>query len=428
MPSLSSGELLPKIEVAPPGPRSQQLCRDLSDFEAPGINTLGSGEDTLVWEEALGSNVLDVDGNRFLDLTAGFGVAAVGHRHPLVLAAIRQQASRLIHGLGDVHAHPSRVRLARELCRRAPVENPRVYFAASGSDAVEIALKTACLATGKPGILAFDPAYHGLTLGSLQVTSRPEFREPFRLLFHPWVQRLPFGCPIEKVVELVEGDPDLGSVLLEPMVGREGLLPAPTGWIRELSDLCRRRGVVFIADEIFTGFGRPGAWFAVEAEGVRPDLLCCGKALAGGLPIGAVLGRKALMDAWQGSPEALHTATFVANPLSCASSLAVLEILERQDLPARAASLGRIIATRTKSWPGLSPLVVETRGMGLAWGVEMASRGAARALLGRMLGDGLLALAGGPEGCVVQICPPLVVTHRQLAFALDSIETHLPAI
>lgn len=134
------------------------------------------------------------------------------------------------------------------------------------------------------------------------------------------------------------------------------------------------------------------------------------------------------MEAWRGSSEALHTATFVANPLSCAAGLAVLEILERQDLPARAASLGQFIATRTKNWPALSPSVVEARGVGLAWGVEMASLGAARTLLGRMLGDGLLALAGGPEGRVVQICPPLVVTHRQLAFALDSIETHLPAI
>lgn len=426
MPSLPSGELLPKIEVAPPGPRSRQLCRDLGDYEAPGINTLGSGEDTLVWEEALGSNVLDVDGNRFLDLTAGFGVAAVGHRHPLVLAAIRQQAARLLHGLGDVHAHPSRVRLARELCRRAPVENPRVYFAASGSDAVEIALKTACLATGKSGILAFDPAYHGLTLGSLQVTSRPAFREPFLSLFHSWVRRLPFACPSETIAELLEGDPDIGGVLLEPMVGREGLIPAPAGWLREISDLCRRHDVALIADEIFTGFGRTGAWFAVETAGVRPDLLCCGKALAGGLPIGAVLGRVGLMDAWRGNHEALHTATFVANPLACASALAVLEILERRNLPKRAANLGRVIAARTEGWSERFGSVVEVRGLGLAWGIEMASPDAARSLLNRMLRDGIVALAGGPEGRVVQICPPLVITDRQLAFALDSIEAHLP--
>jgi 4-aminobutyrate aminotransferase-like enzyme len=428
MSRLPSGDLLPKIETSLPGPRARRLCRDLRDYEAPGINTLGLGEDTLVWEEALGSNVLDVDGNRYLDLTAGFGVAAVGHRHPLVVSAIRRQASRLVHGLGDVHAHPSRVELARKLCRIAPVDNARVYFAASGSDAVEIALKTAHLATGKPGILAFAPAYHGLTLGSLQVTSRPEFREPFLSLFHSWVQRLPFGCPVEVVAELLEDDPDIGSMLLEPMVGREGLIPAPAGWLRELSNLCRRHDVALIADEIFTGFGRTGVWFAVEAAGVRPDLLCCGKALAGGLPIGAVLGRAGLMDAWRGSQEALHTATFVANPLSCASALAVLEILERQRLPERAANLGRVLAARTASWSDLFASVVDVRGLGLAWGIELASPDAARALLGRMLREGLLALAGGSEGRVVQICPPLVITDRQLAFALDSIEAHLRVV
>ena len=428
MSRLPSGDLLPKIETSLPGPRAQHLCRDLGDYEAPGINTLGPGKDTLVWDEALGSNVLDVDGNRYVDLTSGFGVAAVGHRHPLVVSAIRRQTSKLVHGLGDVHAHVSRVALARELCRRAPMDDARVYFAASGSDAVEIALKTAHLATGKLGVLAFDPAYHGLTLGSLQVTSRPEFREPFRSLFHSWVRRLPFGCPTEMIADVLANDPDIGSVILEPMVGREGLIPAPAGWLREISSLCRRHAVALIVDEIFTGFGRTGDWFAVEADGVRPDLLCCGKALAGGLPIGAVLGRVGLMDAWRGNHEALHTATFVANPLSCAAALAVLEILERQSLPERAADLGRVIAMRTEGWSELFEPVVEVRGLGLAWGIGLASSDAAHSLLDLMLNDGILALAGGPQGCVVQICPPLVITDRQLAFALDSIEARLGAV
>jgi 4-aminobutyrate aminotransferase-like enzyme len=223
-------------------------------------------------------------------------------------------------------------------------------------------------------------------------------------------------------------DPDIGGVLVEPMVGREGLIPAPAGWLREISDLCRRHAVALIADEIFTGFGRTGAWFAVEADGVQPDLLCCGKALAGGLPIGAVLGRRGLMDAWRGSHEALHTATFIANPLSCASALAVLEILDRQHLPERAANLGRVIAARAEDWSELFGSIVEVRGLGLAWGIELASSGAAHTLLDLMLRDGIVALGGGPEGRVVQICPPLVITDRQLAFALDSIETRLRAI
>jgi 4-aminobutyrate aminotransferase-like enzyme len=422
------GDRLPKIATPPPGPRALRFCRDLDDYEAPGINTLGPGKSTLVWEEARGSNVVDVDGNLYLDLTAGFGVAAVGHRHPLVVEAVRRQSSKLLHGLGDVHAHPSRVQLARELCRRAPVDEPRVYFAASGSDAVEIALKTASLATGRPGILAFDPAYHGLTLGSLQVTSRRDFRRPFEALFHPWVRRLPFGCPVANIAQQLAGDPDVGAILVEPMVGREGFIPPPDDWLREISDLCRRLGVLLIVDEIFTGFGRTGAWFAVQLAEVRPDLLCCGKALAGGLPIGAVVGRKQLMESWRGGDQAMHTATFVANPLACAAALAVLEVLDREGLPARAAELGRIIANRTRSWSALGAPVVEVRGLGLAWGIELTSGETARTLVDRMLAEGLLALAGGEKGAVVQVSPPLVVTDIQLAFALDSIEALLRSL
>ena len=428
MARLAFGDQLPKVDTPPPGPRARQLCRDLANHEAPGINTLGSGSATLVWQEARGSNVVDVDGNLYLDLTAGFGVAAVGHRHPEVVDAIQRQAQRLIHGLGDVHAHPLRVQLARELCRLSPIDEPKVYFAASGSDAVEIALKTSLLATGKPGVLTFDPAYHGLTLGSLQVTSRQEFRRPFESLFHPWVRRLSFGCPIETIAELLQSEPNIGAVLLEPMVGREGLIPAPGGWLREISGLCRRRDVVLIVDEIFTGFGRTGAWFATELSGVQPDLLCCGKALAGGLPIGAVLGRSDLMESWRRGHEAMHTATFVANPLSCATALVVLEVLERDRLPKRAAELGQLIASRTERWSGAFESVIDVRGLGLAWGIELDSRGTAQALVEGMLTHGLLALAGGPTGKVVQICPPLVVTDLQLAFALDSVETLLRSL
>ena len=422
MSRLASGDLLPQIESPPPGPRAQRLCRLLERHEAPVINTLGSGRETLLWEEALGANVLDVDGNRYIDLTAGFGAAAVGHRHPSVVSAIRKQSAKLLHGLGDVQAHPSRVKLARELCERVPVDDARVYFAASGSDAVEIALKTASLATGRPGILSFDPAYHGLTLGSLQVTSRESFRQAFVSHFHPWVRRLPFGCPVESIAEILEQDSKIGCVLLEPMVGREGLIPPPANWIRSISELCRKHDVILIADEIFTGFGRTGTWFAVEHERARPDLLCCGKALAGGLPIGAVVGSARWMEAWGQSREAMHTTTFLAHPLSCAAALAALEILEGERLPARAAELGELITERTAQWSEVYDCVLEVRGRGLAWGLEMRGSRVTAGLLEGMLGDGLLALGGGPDGRVIQLTPPLVITDRQLDFALDSIE------
>jgi len=170
---LESGSLLPEILTPPPGPRARVMAGRLEASEAPGINTLVAGATAMLWDEALGSNVVDVDGNRYIDLTAGFGVAAVGHRHPAVVTAVREQAEQLVHGLGDVYAHPARLELAERLCSLAPLADPRVYFAVSGADAVEIALKTGRLHSGRPGVLAFEPAYHGTTLGALAATARP---------------------------------------------------------------------------------------------------------------------------------------------------------------------------------------------------------------------------------------------------------------
>jgi 4-aminobutyrate aminotransferase-like enzyme len=377
---------------------------------------------SVLWQEARGANVLDVDGNRFLDLTSGFGVAAVGHRHPRVVAAVRRQAGQLLHGLGDVQAHPQRVRLAELLCRRVPVDDAQVYFAASGADAVEIAIKTALLATGRPGIVAFDPAYHGLTLGALHATSRPEFRQPFAQHLHSHVRRLPYGCQVGALDKVLRGADDIGAVILEPVVGREGVIPPPSGWLRGVADLCVEHEVLLVADEILTGFGRTGHWFAVDAESVRPDLLCCGKALGGGMPIAATVGRRQVLAAWELSAEALHTATFLAHPVACAAALEVLEILAADDLPGRAARLSSAVGARLHKWQHDLAAVTAVRGRGLMWGVELASRDAASGVSRAALGRGLLVLAGGATGRVLELLPPLTISERQMGFALDLIE------
>jgi 4-aminobutyrate aminotransferase-like enzyme len=433
-PRLERGDLPPRIVVPPPGPRSAELSRRLAATEAPGINTLGASAGAepptavLVWEEALGANVLDVDGNRFLDLTAGFGVAAVGHRHPRVVRAAADQAGRLLHGLGDVAAHPTRVELAGRLCRLAPVrgapDDVRVHFAVSGADAVEIALKTALLATGRPGVVAFQPSYHGVTLGALAATSRPAFRSPFAPHLHPHVHRLPYAAPVDRLTALAAETP-LAAVLLEPVVGREGVIPPPSGWLPDLAAACTDHGILLVADEIFTGFGRTGDLFAVDHERVRPDLLCCGKALGGGLPIAATVGRADLMDAWApraGGVEALHTATHLANPPACAAALAVLELLRELDLPGRARRLGERVAARLHPWPDRFAAVREVRGRGLLWGVEFTSAADAKRIAVGLMDRGVLALAGGPDGNVLQVVPPLTITEEQLDLALDLLE------
>jgi acetylornithine/succinyldiaminopimelate/putrescine aminotransferase len=423
-PPLGRGDLPPEIRVAPPGPRSRALDGELAALEPPETRPAGA----IVWQEALGSNVLDVDGNRYLDMTAGFGVAAVGHRHPAVVAAVERQARRLVHGLADAQGHPPRLALARRLAGLAPWPDARVLFAVSGADAVELALKSAVLATGRAGIVAFEPSYHGLTLGALAATSRRSFREPFAAHLHPHVTRLPYGCePARLHTALADGR--TAAVIVEPVVGREGVLLPPRGWLAALRDLTAEQGTLLLVDEILTGFGRTGALFAcLEEMGSPPDLLCCGKALGGGLPIAAVLGPAAVLSAWNDPGEARHTATFVAHPLACAAALAALTVLEREGLVERAATMGASIEVKVEQWVSISPFLRHIRGRGLLWGLTWTTADAARAFARACLARGVLVLAGGPDGRATQLSPPLVLTAEQLARACQEIERALAEI
>jgi len=422
--ALARGDLLPEMRTAVPGPASAALARDLARYEAPGINTLGaSDQPAVVWRAARGANVLDVDGNRFLDLTSGFGAATIGHRHRRVVEAVSRQATELLHGLGDLAAHPARIELAGRLCTLAPVDSPRVHFAVSGADAVEIALKTALAATGRGRILAFDPGYHGLTFGALAVTSRREFRAPFLAHLSPHVARLPFACPLELVARQLEASPAVAGVIVEPIIGREGVLVPPDGWLAGLARLCREAGAALILDEILTGFARTGRLFACDHEAVRPDLLCCGKALGGGLPIAAVVGRSDLMGIWRSGGEALHTGTFVAHPLACAAALATLDVIAEENLAKRATAIG--VQIRDALAPGL-PTDIALRGRGALWGLELPDALAAARLVEALRERGILLLRGGPSGRVVEILPPIVISAEQLAFALAAICAALP--
>lgn len=422
---LARGDLLPAVVAPPPGPRSRALCAELARVEAAGVNTLAVDDaPAVVWQEALGANVLDVDGNRYVDLTAGFGVAAIGHRHPAVVAAVARQAAELVHGLGDVAAHPARIELARRLAALAPVDEPRVHFAISGADAIEIALKCALAATGRAGVLAFDPGYHGTTAGALAVTSRAAFRAPFAAHLQPHVVRLPFAAPADEIARALAGGA-VGAVVVEPVVGREGVLVPPAGWLAQLAAATRAAGALLVADEIFTGFGRTGRLFAVERDGVRPDLLCVGKALGGGLPLAATIGRRQPMEVWRTAGEALHTATFLAHPLACAAALATLDLFADEPLVARAAALGETLAPRLAALAGRHRAVREVRGLGALWALELDDAATAKAFVAACRARGVLLLAGGPQGRVAQIAPPFVLTDAQLDAALAVVDAAL---
>jgi 4-aminobutyrate aminotransferase-like enzyme len=423
---LRRGDLLPRMLCPPPGPRSRALGALLAAAEAPVVNTWYRGEPALVWEEARGSNVLDVDGNRYLDFTSGFGVAAIGHRHPAVVRAVSAQSHRLLHGMGDVFAHPARAELARRLAAAAPFAGAQVYFAISGAEAVEIALKTALLATGRSRLLGFVGGYHGLTLGALALTSRPAFRRPFLSAINPHAALLPYGAPASALAAaLAPGD--VAAVVVEPILGREGVVLPPPGWLAELGALCRRHGTLLLADEILTGGGRTGSFWALEEEAV-PDLLCCGKALGGGLPFAAVLARADLFAAWQQPGEALHTATFLAHPLATAAALAALEVIAGERLVDRAVALGQQLAPALAELAtGHRAAVRAVRGRGAWWALELASAELASQVVAAAQRRGLLLLAGGPAGRVLQLVPPLVLTDRQLAVALDLLAQSLAA-
>jgi 4-aminobutyrate aminotransferase/(S)-3-amino-2-methylpropionate transaminase len=411
--------LPPALLTEIPGPRSHALAARLAACESRNVTALEP--EPIFWERALGANVWDADGNRFIDLTGGFGVASVGHAHPRVVAAIGAQAGRLLHGLGDVHPSAQKVELLEALVRRYPGGvAARGVLGSSGSDAVETALKTALLASGRAGVVAFEGAYHGLALGALDATSRREFREPFsdRLPQATAFARFGDAQDVRRAARSCRAP--VGAVLVEPVQGRGGERIPPSGFLAALRALCDAEGWLLIADEVYTGFGRTGRWFACEHEGVIPDLLCLGKGLAAGMPISACLGRLEVMEAWPASRgEALHTQTFLGHPPGCAAALAVIATIEEEKLVERAAETGARALGHLRRRLANAPGIAEVRGLGLLIAIECRdAQQAARACAGA-LRRGVIVLLSGESGRVLSITPPLSIEPQALELALD---------
>jgi 4-aminobutyrate aminotransferase / (S)-3-amino-2-methylpropionate transaminase / 5-aminovalerate transaminase len=441
------GRMLPSVESAPPGPASRALAAELRVYESPNVTYLGD-DFPVFWAEAAGANVRDVDGNVYVDLTAAFAVAGAGHSHPRIVEAVREQAGRLLHGMGDVHPPEIKARLLRELAEVAPGGLTRTVLANSGGEAVEAALKTAAVATSRPRVLAFHGGYHGLTYGALDVSGREDFRTPFQAQLgrnavfapYPYSYRSPFGDDAEEVaaaclryVEHLLDTPGtaaegIGAILAEPVQGRGGdVVPHPS-FLPGLRRICDERGLLLILDEIYTGFGRTGRWFACEHTGVVPDLLVVGKALTGGFPFAACIGTEAVMGAWPRSTgEAIHTSTFLGNPVGCAAALASIGVLREERLVERSAAVGARIQAELRRVTADHPRVGEVRGLGSMIGVELVrdrrTREPAAELVGRVVVEclrrGVLVLGGGIHGNVLSLSPPFVITEAQTAAAME---------
>jgi 4-aminobutyrate aminotransferase / (S)-3-amino-2-methylpropionate transaminase / 5-aminovalerate transaminase len=445
------GDLLPEILVPPPGPRSRALATALAQVESPAISTLANGDLPIFWQAARGANVLDADGNVYIDTTSAFGVASVGHRNPAVVAAIEAQSRRLLHGMGDYLPPTIRLELATALREVLPAGLERVLFGLSGSDAVELALKCAAIYTGRPGVITFEGGFHGQSYGVLPLASRSSFGQPFFAQLGRHVARAPFPNPLRRTAglteaadierclagvrlaaaELAERGIPAGCVLVEPFQGREGEVFPPDAFLPALRALCDERGLLLVFDEIYSGFGRTGQMWACDHSGALPDLLCAGKALGGGLPISIVAGRAEVMDVWRPTgPEAHHSSTFLGYPLGCATALAVLSELRERRLPERAAALGARLLAALQNGTRRLPHVCDVRGRGLMIGVELVRDKATNEPSGEMmprvlaegLRRGLILLPAGAAGNILSIAPPLTIAESQL----DFIATELP--
>ena len=446
------GRSLPIVKTAVPGPQSITWVEALARTECPAITARrarraeagGVSQDPIVWEAARGANVKDVDGNVFVDLTAAFAVAGLGHAHPRVVAAAASQAQDLIHAMGDVYPARVKIELAQRLSELVPGDLEVSILGLSGAEAVEAALKTAAVATGKGTIVAFQGAYHGLSYGALAVTGyRGSFKAPFRRQLGAFGRHLPFPncyrCPVGHsypdcqlacldLVRQALDDPgsgvdDVAAVLVEPIQGRGGFVVPPDEWLVGLAKVCRERQILLIMDEIFTGLGRTGRWFACEHTGVTPDLLCLGKSLGGGFPISAVVGSRRVMESWGlSNGEAIHTSTFLGNPLGCAMSLAAIEALEEEQLVERSASLESVLRDGLSELAQRHNCIGDIRGRGTMFGIELVedreTKKPASTLTAKvareLLGLGFLVLPSGVFGNVVGITPPFTITAEQL--------------
>ncbi|MFA7233159.1 MAG: aminotransferase class III-fold pyridoxal phosphate-dependent enzyme [Terrimicrobiaceae bacterium] len=436
--------MLPEILAEIPGPQSRALMEKLARFESRNV-TFFNADFPVFWERASGGNVWDADGNRYLDMTSGFGVCGLGHG--ATSDALVAQAGKLVHGLGDVHPSPLKAALCQAISRitfERWGEGPaKTFLCNSGSDAVEAALKTALLHSGKPGVISFTGGYHGLGLGALESCGLPFFRDPFAgqlakfgvRLPYPYCCRCPFGrtegfrlegrefpnCS-SSCLESLRGQLDkairqreIGCILVEPVQARGGDIVPPKDFLPLLRQVCDEQKILLIADEIYTGFHRTGRFFACEHSDVVPDIICLGKGLTGGFPLSACTGKSHVMDAWPRSAgEALHTSTFLGHPVGCAMALASIAEHEKPGAAAQAKNAGRLLHA------ALSELEAgHLRGLGAMIGLELVtSNGApdtetASQVVVNALKAGLILLGGGPEGNVLSFAPTFALAAEE---------------
>jgi 4-aminobutyrate aminotransferase / (S)-3-amino-2-methylpropionate transaminase / 5-aminovalerate transaminase len=425
-----------------PGPRSRAILeRKARAVADPLVVAL-----PVVAREAHGALVTDVDGNTFVDFMGGVGVMNVGHSHPRVLEAMREQLERFVHTDFLVIAYEPYVELAERLGALAPITGPvKAGFFNSGAEAVENAVKWARLYTRRPGVIAFEGAFHGRTFMALTLTSKPHPYKTGLGPLAPEVYRAPFPnsyrgpdaatalAGIERLFLTEVSPQQIAAIVFEPQQGEGGFLPAPPEFVRGLRRICDDHGIVLVADEVQTGFARTGRMFAMEHFDVEPDLVIVAKSIAAGLPLSGVLGRAEIMDA---PHEAAVGGTYVGNPVAQAAALAVLDVIEEEGLCDRAQAIGDVVRTRMEAWRRTYAQVGDARGLGAMLAIEFVqdreSKAPAPDLASAVVDEatrrGLLLLKAGLESNCIRMLCPLVITDAELDEGLDVWEASLGVV
>lgn len=396
-------------------------------------------------DRAEGVRLWDADGREYLDFASGIGTLNLGHRHPRVIAAMHEQLERFTHTCFQVVQYEGYVELAERLNRLAPgTSQKKTLLLSSGAEATENAVKIARVATGRSGVVAFHWGYHGRTLLALTMTAKVS---PYRQNFGPWapdVYHVPYPyalhawtaerslAALHELFETEVAPQHVAAIIIEPVLGEGGFVPAPFEFLRDLRRIADRHGIVLIADEVQTGFGRTGKMFAVEHAEIEPDLITIAKSIAGGLPLSAVIGRAAVMDAVE--PGGLG-GTFAGNPVACAAALATLDVFESEDVLGAARRLGDGLRSRLESLARRYPQIAEVRGLGAMVAMELADappdargRNRARQIVDDACGRGLIVLTAGPKGNTIRFLVPLVATDEELDAGLDLFEQSCAAV
>jgi len=393
-----------------------------------------------------GSYLWDTEGRRYIDFVGGIGVMNVGHNHPRVMAAVREQLERVTHTAFQVMTYESYLRLAERLCEVAPGDGPKkAIFFSTGAEAVENAVKIARAATGRQAVISFTGAFHGRTLLALSLTGTVNpykqdfgpyaaevYQTPFPYEYRGWTTEAALA-QLDELFASVVAPNRVAAIIIEPILGEGGFVPAPLAFMQALREITTRHGILLIADEIQTGFGRTGKFFAIEHSGVTPDLMTVAKSIAAGFPLSAVVGRAEVMDA--PAPGGLG-GTYAGNPVACAAGVAVMDVMRDEKLPERAARIGSIIEERMRSWQAEHDLVGDIRVVGAMAGMELVrdrkTKTPADTETARILGlareQGLLLLRSGAHHNVIRTLMPLTIPDDQLLEGLDILGTALAAV